>query len=411
MYVLLFLLALVSPQGTDSQFEMLTQERISMLPEDERRAWTDYLVRSQQLADKERAALAEECSSVGKSKSDPAPGNSREFEPDKDTPADWYSSDEAKRLTETVRSYQTPSGGWSKAIDYSRGPRPKGTHWTSQNGAGWHYCGTLDNRSTTEQIRFLARVYSHTKNEQAKLAVMNGLEWLFTAQYPNGGWPQNYPVESGYHEAITLNDDAMLHAMELLLDVAEGAEPFQFAEDSLRDRARDSIQEGLICLARMQIRISNQPTVWCAQHDPISLAPVSARKKEPVSLSGGESASMLKFLMRRGPTDAKTQAIIEPAIRWLDEHRITGLRKVKNPEGKTDYVPDAASSEIYWARFYDFHSGKPIFAGAEDGIIYSTYSEMAQHNRVGYDYFTTKPRDLLEKEVPRWKKRLASKKQ
>ena len=65
MYVLLFLLALVSPQGTDSQFEMLTQERISMLPEGERRAWTDYLVRSQQLADKEGTAHASRPPRVG----------------------------------------------------------------------------------------------------------------------------------------------------------------------------------------------------------------------------------------------------------------------------------------------------------------------------------------------------------
>lgn len=390
----------------DDDFKTLTKDRIAALPDGERLVWLDYLDRSKHLEETERSVLAEECRSIGKTKSAPAPSNSKEFEPDNDVPESWYLTDEAGKLTEVVLSYQTPSGGWSKSIDYSRGPRAKGTHWTSQNGDGWHYCGTLDNRSTTEQIRFLARVYKHTKNETVKQAALKGLQWLFDAQYPNGGWPQNYPIESGYHEAITLNDDAMLHAMEVMLDVAEGNGPFEFTEPVLRTRARESFQRALICLSRMQIRINQHPTVWCAQHDPISLAPISARKKEPVSLSGGESASMLKFLMRRGPTDESTKAIIEPALSWLDTHRITGLKKTKNADGKTDYVPDASSTEIYWARFYDFETGKPIFAGAEDGVIYSTYSEMAAKNRVGYDYFTTKPKELLEKEVTRWKKRL-----
>ncbi len=47
-----------------------------------------------------------------------------------------------------------------------------------------------------------------------------------------------------------------------------------------------------------------------------------------------------------------------------------------------------------------------MFAGAEDGIVYGTFQEMSQHNKVGYDYYTTKPRDVVGKEVPRWHKRL-----
>ncbi len=390
----------------DSKFEMLTADRIDRLPEPDSQQWRDYMERSRQHASNERMILADECRSAGKAKATAAPSDSKEFEPDKDTPTGWYLTEEATRLTSTVLSFQTPTGGWSKSIDYSKGPRSAGTHWTSQNGDGWHYCGTLDNRSTTEQIRFLARVYKHTGNESAKQAAAKGLQWLFDAQFPNGGWPQNYPIESGYHEAITLNDDAMLHAMEIMFDVAEGEGPFEFTDSETRRRARESFQQALNCLSRMQIRIKGVPAVWCAQHDPLSLAPVSARKKEPVSLSGGESTSMLKFLMRRGPLDEPTRAMIEPAIAWLETHRIVGLRKTKNADGKTDYVPDPSSTEIYWARFYDFETGKPIFAGAEDGVIYSTYSEMAAKNRVGYDYFTTRPKELLEKEVVRWKKRI-----
>ena len=114
--------------------------------------------------------------------------------------------------------------------------------------------------------------------------------------------------------------------------------------------------------------------------------------------------------MRKAPVDPTITAMIEPALAWLDAHRVTGLRNTKSAAGKTDYVADATYDEIYWARFYDVQTGKPMFAGSQDGIVYSTFSEMAAQNRVGYDYYTTKPRDLIEKEVIRWRKRLAQEK-
>ena len=53
-------------------------------------------------------------------------------------------------------------------------------------------------------------------------------------------------------------------------------------------------------------------------------------------------------------------------------------------------------------------SGLPIFAGAQDGRIYNTFHEMARHNTVDYDYFTTKPADVIGKETGRWKTRAAN---
>jgi hypothetical protein len=52
-------------------------------------------------------------------------------------------------------------------------------------------------------------------------------------------------------------------------------------------------------------------------------------------------------------------------------------------------------------------TAKPMFAGGQDGKVYDTFHEMAQHNKVTYDYFSTKPADVVGKEVDRWKKRIA----
>jgi PelA/Pel-15E family pectate lyase len=388
-------------------FQMLTSERIAALPEPERKAWTEYLQRSNERSEKDYETLAAECRKLGLAHAKPAASNRAQFAVSGSKAESWFGSGEAQRLAEVVLSYQTPSGGWSKAVRYSDGPRQPGTHWTTQTGeGGWHYCGTIDNRSTTEQLHLLAGVYGATKREDTREALMRGLEWLFAAQFPNGGWPQNYPVEPGYHEAITLNDDAMTHVLEVMLDISEAKAPFAFADDALRQRARAAFDRGIACLAAAQVKVDGRLTVWCAQHDPLSLTPVAARKKEPASLSGAESASLLKFLMRRAPLEARISAMIEPAVAWLDAHRITGLRYAKNADGKTDYVPDATSGEVYWARFYDVETGRPLFYGGQDGIAYATFGEMAAHNRLGYDYYTTKPHEVIDKEVARWRKRM-----
>ena len=389
--------------AAEKPFTMLTDELLAKLPEAQRAEWTAYIAQSRAFAAEEHRLLDAERT---KAEAKPAPGNRAEFEHDSDTPAEWFASAENQKLAEIVISYQTPTGGWSKAIDYTKGPRQPGTHWTAQTGDAWHYCGTFDNRTTTEQIKFLAGVFTATKRDDVKTALMKGLDYLFAAQYPNGGWPQNYPVERGYHEAITLNDDAMVHILEVLHNLAEGDNHFAFADDALKQRAQASFDKGIANIAAMQVRIDGQPTVWCAQHHPLTLEPVKARAKEPPSLSGGESANLVKFLMRSGPTTPEVVAIIESALKWFDAHRLTGLRKTKNDQGKTDYIADPASTDVLWARFYDLKTAKPIFAGADDGIVYSTFQEMAAKNKVAYDFFSTRPAELLGKELPRWRKRL-----
>jgi PelA/Pel-15E family pectate lyase len=387
-------------------FTMLTAEALAKLPEGEQAAWKTYLATSAASAARERDLLAAECRKLNLPISQPAPHNGAEFEMDDDLTASWYASAEVQKIADALISYQTPTGGWSKAISYAEAPRTAGMHWTNNAENPWHYCGTLDNRSTTEQIRFLANVFTATKREDAKASALRGIEWLLAAQYPNGGWPQNYPVEPGYHEAITLNDNAMVHALEVLLEITKGEAPFEFIEPSLRERAAKAFDKGIACLLACQVRQQGKPTVWCAQHHPLTLVPVAARLKEPPSLSGGESGELLKFFMRKAPIRPDITASIEAGVAWLAANRVTGLRKTKNDQGKTDYVADPASTEVYWARFYDIETGKPIFSGAQDGVIYNSFSEMAQHNKVSYDYFTTKPADVIGKEVERWKKRM-----
>ena len=67
-----------------------------------------------------------------------------------------------------------------------------------------------------------------------------------TAQFPNGCWPQVYPLQGGYHDAITFNDDAILNAMRLLDDTAAGR--FTAATPAQAHRAADAAARGLACI-------------------------------------------------------------------------------------------------------------------------------------------------------------------
>ena len=66
------------------------------------------------------------------------------------------------------------------------------------------------------QLNYLLTVYSSTEIEKYKSAFLQGIEFVLSAQYKNGGWPQFYPDTTGYRKFITFNDGAMIGIMKLL---------------------------------------------------------------------------------------------------------------------------------------------------------------------------------------------------
>jgi len=49
--------------------------------------------------------------------------------------------------------------------------------------------------------------------------------YLLAAQFPNGGWPQVWPLEGGYHDAITYNDNAVIESPETLTAISGADHP------------------------------------------------------------------------------------------------------------------------------------------------------------------------------------------
>lgn len=392
--------------GVSAFAEPVSTNRVNELPPAEQPTWNAYLERSQNSAHADQSAVQAEVLAHKMTNALRAPSGG-DFKLSFKTGDAWYAGDEAKQLTDAILSYQTPTGGWSKHIGFSRGPRKPGMQWTSQNEPGKpaHYVATFDNNSTTEEMYFLANIWLATKREDSKAGFVKGLKFIFAAQFPNGGWPQVYPLEGSYHDDITFNDDAMIHILELLHGITINEPAFGFLDDSQRKQACDAFAAGLRCVLKTQIAQNGTKTVWCSQYDALTLQPASARKMEPATLSGLESAHLLKFLMTITNPAPEVVACIESGLKWLDAAKITGVGKT-NVNGKTTYEPNAASTEIYWARFYDLTTGKPIFPG-RDGVLYDSFAAMAAKNKVGYDYYSTQPGSIVKNGQKKWRKMIA----
>jgi PelA/Pel-15E family pectate lyase len=321
---------------------------------------------------------------------------------------EWYGSAEALRIADNVVLYQRDSGGWPKNIDmgkpFDEAERPVLLAQKKENDS------TIDNGATYTQLSFLARVYTKTQQQRYRESFLKGLDYLFKAQYPNGGWPQFYPDLSGYYKHITYNDDAMIGVMKLLRDVAAAKPNYAFVDDARRARATSAVEKGIDCILKTQVVVNGKRTVWCAQHDEITYAPAPARKYELVSLSGGESVGIVRFLMSiNDPSPAVVDAI-ESAIAWFEQTQLNGIkwmekRDASQPGGIDRVVVQDAKAGPIWARFYELGSNRPVFVGRDSVVKYSV-AEIEHERRVGYAWYVEGPAKLLKDEYPKWRDRI-----
>jgi PelA/Pel-15E family pectate lyase len=322
-------------------------------------------------------------------------------------PQDWYGSDEAVRIAENVMLYQRLTGGWEKGIDMAR---PLSNTERQQVLRDKEIVrSTIDNGATYTQLRYIARVYEATGHERFKDAFLKGVDYLLEAQYPNGGWPQFYPIRRGYHQHITYNDNAMVNVMFLMKDIAAGKKPFGFVDEQHRRQADDAIERGLDIILKTQVRVDNKLIAWCAQHDEVTLAPALARVYELPSLSGSESVGIVRYLMSLENPSPAVRTAIKSACAWFEEVKISGLCVITKPDpsksrGYNRVLVEDPDAPPLWARFYEIGTNKPMFIN-RDGIPRDHFNDLTEERRNGYVYLADFAHDLLTKEYPAWQKR------
>ncbi len=317
--------------------------------------------------------------------------------------SDWYASAEAMAVADSVIQYQSPQGGWPKSTNLAKPPRTPDDIPPLGRGRA----NSLDNEATTLPMAFLARVAHVTGEAKYRDSFLRGVDYLLAAQYPNGGWPQFWPLRDGYYSRITYNDGAMVRAMTILRDVAGGQPPYDFVDAPRRGRAADAVARGIDCILKTQIKQDGKLTAWCAQHDEKTLEPAWARAYEPPSLSGSESVGIVRFLMSVEKPTPEIIAAIEGAVAWFRNVAIHGYRfeEFVNEQGMEDkrLVRDADAG-LLWARFYELATNRPLFLDRDSVFRYSM-SEINQERRGGYDYYGDWPEKLLARDYPKWRKK------
>ena len=312
-------------------------------------------------------------------------------------PREWYASSDARATADSVILYQTAEGGWPKNTDLLEPP-------SSPDAVGRP---TIDNGATTTPMRFLALVVDGTDDARYRQAFERGMDYLFAAQYPNGGWPQYFPLREGYYSRITYNDNAMVNVLELLRDASAGDAPYAFVDEARRARASAAVARGIEVILQSQIEQEGQLTAWCAQHDERTLEPAWARSYEPPSISGGESVGIVRFLMSVEVPAQEVVASIEGAVRWLRSVAMSGVRLHRNPkpDGRVERVlVEDPEAPPLWARFYELRTNRPLYLD-RDSVYRYDFSEIGLERRSGYSYHGTWAAALLDEEYPRWRAR------
>lgn len=319
-----------------------------------------------------------------------------------------YRDDELRKIADNIMLFQKDNGGWAKNFDMqailSEEQRKRVINDKSILNT------TFDNGATHSHLTYLAEVYTITKEEKYKNSFMKGFEFILSAQYDNGGWPQKFPDTSSYHKYITFNDGAMMGIMKMLRKIITRNSSYLFISKKDYSKAKEAYEKGLACIIDMQITENGKASVWCQQHDNVTLKPRKARAYEHAAICNGESSEIVMFLMGiENPSD-KIIKSVKSAVEWFNESAIYGIRIEVFEAPKEDFiyhtstwdrkvVEDLDAPRI-WARFYEFGTHKPLFSKRDGTIVYSM-AEVDRDRRTGYGWYIYTPEAVLS-EFSNW---------
>jgi len=278
----------------------------------------------------------------------------------------------ARNAADALVFGQHPLGGWHYFIDFDPAGVPE---WYEKQASKFrygyeeyrHYYGnaTFDDRVTTDAGLFLLRFYLLSREAAYREPVLKALDFVLKAQYPNGAWPQRFPLRYEFvHDGLpdytsfyTLNDGAMSGIIELLLEAHERLGDARYFESARRGAD-----------ALLALQGPEGQAAWAEQHGP-DLRPIAARTHEPAGYVARESQmaiAMLRSLyLRTG--DPRYLAPIPRCLDWFD--RINR---------------EAAAQKYPAPRYWEPGTNKPLYVvrtnllNAEGYGLYKWTTDVAQ---------------------------------
>jgi len=325
-----------------------------------------------------------------------------------------YSTEQITRIADNILLYQKVNGGWPKNYDMLAILSDK--QKDSLRNVKGILNTTFDNGSTHSHIEYLATVYTVVKENKYKEACLKGIDFILSAQYPNGGWPQFFPDTVGYAKYITINDGVFAGIMTVLDKIKNEATNYSFVDNARREKAKIAFKKGLECLLICQIKENGILYAWCQKHDNIDLHPQWARAFEPPSICNEESAGVVKLLMNIKNPSKEVINSIQNAVQWFAESKIlnTRVKRISAPTVRYKWrtsnfdrvvVNDPKAPPI-WTRYYELKTHKPLFCNRDKKPVYSL-AEVDRERRSGYGWYTYDPQEILDK-YPQWQKKWAT---
>ena len=257
---------------------------------------------------------------------------------------------QADRAADALIAGQHPTGGWHYFIDFDPGGIETWYAEVASKCWGWeeyyHYYGncTFDDNVTTGAADFLLDLFMVTKSVKHRRAVDKAIGFILTSQYPEGGWPQRYPLREGYSSHFTFNDGVTTNNIYFLLKAC---------------RLLGNVKYKRAAVRGMQFVVISQMGApqagWGLQHD-LDLRPSGARSYEPAGLSPSTTVENVRHLMRfyKITGDRRYLRGIPDAIGWLE--------KAQLPKGHSDQGHTHG-------QFLELGTDRPLYAHREGTSI------------------------------------------
>lgn len=256
----------------------------------------------------------------------------------------------AKKAANALIYGQHPLGGWHYFIDFDK---PGLDKWYKEvfSQFKWgmeeyrHYYGncTYDDNTTQGATRFLLRLYMTTLDPVYREPLLKALDFILMSQYPNGGWPQRYPLRyefvhdglADYTSYYTMNDNSMRDIIDVLVEAWEKLGNEAYLKAALRGMDFMILAQG-----------PEEQAGWAEQYD-VNLKPAWARTHEPSGYMPRQSEQcinqLMDFYLMTG--DRRYLKPIPPANRWMERSSFK----------------DLGNGRFELARYYEAGTNKPVF--------------------------------------------------
>ena len=164
---------------------------------------------------------------------------------------------------------------------------------------------------------------------------------MLASQFPNGAWPQRFPLRDDYSADYTFNDGVIIGNIFLLLEAYEKLGDTRFEEAARR---------GMKFVVDSQL--APPQAGWALQYDK-DMRPAKARNYEPAGVCSGQTRECIRNLeiFYKITGDRGFLRGIPDAIGWLERSTLGGGRGAVY-QGKT----------YTHATFYEPGTNKPIYA-------------------------------------------------